>query len=56
MSKWQARLPQLKAERVLQDAEEKKMAENYRRKWIGRYFLQALRVEGEEHKVEKEKN
>ena len=56
LAKWQAQIPNLKAERVLREAEEKEKCDAFRRKRYGRMFLQCLRVEGEERRIENEKN
>lgn len=49
-------MPTLKAERVLIEAEEKRVADAFRFKRFGKIFLERLRVEAEESKVEAEKD
>lgn len=49
-------MPVLKAERVLIEAEEKRVANDFRLKRLGKIFFERLRVEMEESKVEAEKD
>ena len=56
LAKWQAAVPNLKAERVLQEAHDKEICDTFRRKRYGRMFLMCLRIDGEERRIEDEKN
>ena len=56
MDKWQRELPNLKAERVLKEQSEKALVENFRLRHFGRIFLECMREEAAENRVEKEKD
>ena len=56
MDQWQAALPNLKAERVLIEAEQKEIVNRFKLRRYGRMFIDCLRIEAHENKIESEKN
>ena len=56
LEQWQKEIPNLRAERVLLEARQKEIVDNFRLRRFGRMLLDCMQSEAEEHKVEKEKD
>ena len=56
LEQWQKEIPNLRAERVLLEARQKEIVDNFRLRRFGRMLLDAMQQEADENKVEKEKD